>query len=99
MPKKRLVQSKLKFFTYTKYRLEDEKKLEQERKEAKEEHLKRIRQILNAKPKQLLPKKEKKIITNEQPPWGDLPEMYPGQHQGKPFLPINKKGDQEKKDK
>lgn len=92
MPKKRLVQTTLKFFTYTKHRPVNEEKLEQERKKAKEEHLKRIRELLNTKPKQLLKKKEKKEIVDavaREPPWGNMPEMYPGQYQGKPFLPSS----------
>lgn len=91
MPKKRLVQTTLKFFTYTKHRPVNEEKLEQERKQAKEEHLKRIRELLNTKPKQLLKKKEKPKVVDtvaKEPPWGNMPEMYPGQYQGKPFLPT-----------
>ena len=97
MPKKRLVQTKLKFFKYTVHSKDDSKELEKQRQEEKEAHLKRIHRMLETKPKK--EEQEEKIVEArpiDEPPWGDLPEMYPGQHQGKPFLPSKKIEDQEK---
>lgn len=96
MPRK-LIQTKLKFFTYTKHSKKAEKSCEQEYQEKKQAHLEQIRNMLNYKPKKLRaepepePESEKEEKPVEAKPWGNMPEMYPGQHEGKPFLPYEKK--------
>lgn len=99
MPKqRRWTQKKLNFDTYVKhYALGPDPEVERQKK--KEEQLKEIHEELEQityKPKGLK-KKEKSPEREESPeityingkycPWGTLPEMYPGQHEGKPFLP------------
>lgn len=92
MPKqRRFIQRKLKFDTYhAHYALGPDPEIERQQK--REAHLKDIHRRLEEaqityEPKGL--KKKEKIIFTENfkngkyCPWGDLPEMYPGQHKGK----------------
>ena len=88
MPKqRRWIQSKLPFDTYVAhYALGPS--CEEEYQKKKEEDLKRIREMLKPKPSKKVEKEEKKpwkpVYKNgKYCPWGNLPEMYPGQHKGK----------------
>ena len=98
MPKqRRWVQRKLTFDTYVK-RNTSGPSLEDERRQERERHLKDIQRRLEEadttleeakityEPKRLKKKEKISDVQNENDkycPWGDLPEMYPGQHLGK----------------